>query len=232
VRRRQRGTLSTQTFAAREWPCEPVVAGRFVMPSSNTTEPGLPGSERQAAISRGDLALRVADAVPAMLAYWNDQQVCVFANAAYRAWFGKAHEDVVGITMAELLGPLYALNLPYIQGALAGETQVFERTVPQPDGGARESLATYTPDVQGGVVRGFFVQVADVTGLKALERSLEAALREVRTLRGLLPICAHCKRIRDEADVWTPIETYVQRRTEAEFTHGICPDCIERHFPT
>ena len=68
--------------------------------------------------------------------------------------------------MAELLGPLYVLNLPYIQRALAGETQVFERTVPQPDGGARESLATYTPDVQGGVVRGFFVQVADVTGLR------------------------------------------------------------------
>jgi len=71
----------------------------------------------------GDLALQVADHVPAMLAYWNRDQVCVFANEAYRAWFGKSRSEVIGSTMQELLGPLYAMNLPYIKGALAGETQ-------------------------------------------------------------------------------------------------------------
>jgi hypothetical protein len=60
-----------------------------------------------------------------------------------------------------------------------------------------------------------------------LRTRLEAALGEVRTLRGLLCMCAWCKRIRDERDVWETVEKYVQRRTHASFSHGICPDCME-----
>lgn len=195
---------------------------------------GSPTGERDFA----SIALRVADRVPAMLAYWNAEQVCVFANEAYKTWFGRSRSEVVGLTMRELLGPLYELNLPYIRRALAGETQVFERTIPQPNGAVRESLATYTPDIVDGVVRGFFVHVADVTTMKALEREherviqkLEAALSEVRTLRGLLPICMHCKNIRDGDGKWIPVEGYVRARTEAQFSHGICPQCVATHYP-
>jgi hypothetical protein len=59
-----------------------------------------------------------------------------------------------------------------------------------------------------------------------LRDSLEAAVAEVRTLRGLLKICAWCKRIRDEAEIWQSVETYVQSRTHASFSHGMCPDCF------
>ena len=323
------------------------------------------------------LALRVADHVSAMLAYWNTNEVCLFANEAYRSWFGKSRSAVVGTTMRELLGPLYELNLPHIRRALAGEVQVFERAIPHPTGGyVRESLATYTPDIIDGVVRGFFVHVADVSAMKVLERELaasksraerlaahlqtiletlpvgvyivdgageiadsnatareiwggmhavpldredshrgwhadggvaigpeewggyralhrgeasldeiidiecfdgtrktisssaipirepgggiigavvvnqditgrrrletererliarlEAALSEVRTLRGLLPICSYCKKIRDAQGQWTPIEAYVRDRTEAVFSHGICPQCFARTYP-
>ena len=58
---------------------------------------------------------------------------------------------------------------------------------------------------------------------------LEAALAEVRTLEGMLPICAWCKRIRDEHDHWQPVEHYLVSRTDASFSHSICPDCAE-HF--
>jgi hypothetical protein len=68
----------------------------------------------------------------------------------------------------------------------------------------------------------FLVEVREAE----LRAGLEAALAEVRTLRGLLPICAWCKRIRDEAATWQAVETYVQSRTDASFSHGICPDCI------
>lgn len=54
--------------------------------------------------------------------------------------------------------------------------------------------------------------------------------REVKQLEGLLPICAYCKKIRDEGDQWSQVEEYVSRRTEAQFSHGICPDCYERHL--
>jgi len=183
------------------------------------------------------LALQVVDHVPAMLAYWNADEICLFANAAYQTWLGKPRSEVVGSTMRSLLGPLYELYLPHIRRALAGEVQVFERSLPEANGSVRESLATYTPDVADGGVRGFFVQIADVTVMKRLEREhermigeLEAALREVRTLRGLLPICMHCKRIRDGQGQWTPIEHYVRARTEARFSHGICPECVARHY--
>jgi hypothetical protein len=66
-----------------------------------------------------------------------------------------------------------------------------------------------------------------------LRASLETAAAEIRTLRGLLCICAWCKRIRDEATVWQTVETFVQSRTHASFTHGICPNCLqsqEREF--
>jgi hypothetical protein len=59
-----------------------------------------------------------------------------------------------------------------------------------------------------------------------LRARLEAAVAEVRTLRGLLCICAWCKRVRDDAQAWESVEKYVQSRTHASFSHGICPDCL------
>jgi diguanylate cyclase (GGDEF)-like protein len=72
--------------------------------------------------------------------------------------------------------------LPYIAGVLAGRRQVFERSAPLPDGSIRHSLITYAPDVVDGVVRGFFVHVADVTRMKALEIELQAAKTRAETL--------------------------------------------------
>jgi len=59
---------------------------------------------------------------------------------------------------------------------------------------------------------------------------LERALREVRTLSGLLPICAYCKRIRpaDDSSYWEQVEEYVARHSNADFSHGVCPDCYDR----
>lgn len=65
----------------------------------------------------------------------------------------------------------------------------------------------------------------------AMIAQLEAALTEVRTLRGLLPICSYCKRIRDTDGRWEGIESYVAHRSEAEFSHGVCPECLAKHHP-
>lgn len=59
-------------------------------------------------------------------------------------------------------------------------------------------------------------------------RNLEAALSQVRALQGLLPICSYCKKIRDDGDYWQRVEDYIGARTDAVFSHGICPDCFER----
>lgn len=60
---------------------------------------------------------------------------------------------------------------------------------------------------------------------------LEAAQSHVRTLSGLLPICASCKKIRDDAGQWKPVEDYIQSRSAAQFSHGICPECAPKLYP-
>ena len=60
-----------------------------------------------------------------------------------------------------------------------------------------------------------------------LFRQLQASLAEVQLLNGLLPICASCKKVRDDQGYWTQVEVYVHERTNAEFTHGICPECAK-----
>lgn len=65
---------------------------------------------------------------------------------------------------------------------------------------------------------------------EALISSLETALREVKQLSGLLPICAHCKKIRDDSGYWNQIEAYLDSHTEATFSHSICPDCLAEHY--
>jgi phosphoserine phosphatase RsbU/P len=61
-------------------------------------------------------------------------------------------------------------------------------------------------------------------------RELQQAMSEVQTLRGIIPICANCKSIRDDAGYWTEVETYVSKHSEAGFTHGICPECRKKLY--
>ncbi len=65
------------------------------------------------------------------------------------------------------------------------------------------------------------------TALANRVRDLETALAEIKTLQGLLPICAYCKKIRDDKDYWNEIETYIGRRAGVRFSHGVCPKCYE-----
>jgi PAS domain S-box-containing protein len=69
------------------------------------------------------------------------------------------------------------------------------------------------------------------TARDKLIKELQNALADVKTLSGLVPICANCKQIRDDKGFWTQVEFYIQQRSEARFTHGICPDCMKKLYP-
>jgi len=60
---------------------------------------------------------------------------------------------------------------------------------------------------------------------------LQRALEEVETLRGFLPICAHCKRIRDDSGLWHAVEEYISKRTRVDFSHTMCPECTRTFYP-
>jgi integral membrane sensor domain MASE1 len=66
---------------------------------------------------------------------------------------------------------------------------------------------------------------------EALIMELEQAFKKVKTLKGLLPVCAACRRIRDDQGHWDDLESYVRKHSEADFTHGICPSCARALYP-
>ena len=66
---------------------------------------------------------------------------------------------------------------------------------------------------------------------RELRRSLEESLAQVKTLSGLLPICARCKKVRDDNGYWSQIETYLSEHARVDFTHGICPECSHDLYP-
>ena len=75
-------------------------------------------------------------------------------------------------------------------------------------------------------------QVAARTAeLEQRNRELQQALADVQTLSGIFPICSYCKKIRDDRGYWNQLESYLSARTEAQFSHGICPTCAEKEFP-
>ena len=60
---------------------------------------------------------------------------------------------------------------------------------------------------------------------------LQGALEQIKTLKGIVPICSDCKKVRDDKGYWEQVESYVQRHSDAKFSHGLCPDCVEKYFP-
>lgn len=124
--------------------------------------------------------LSVVDRMPSMMAYWDTELRCRFANRAYEKWFGVDPQKLIGTRLIDLLGPeLFALNEPHLREVFKGHEQTFERVVPGPGGKLRNSLASYIPDVVDGAVRGILVHVTEITELKQTQMALarERALR-------------------------------------------------------
>lgn len=112
-------------------------------------------------------AYDVTEHTDAMLAFWDRDLVCRFANSSYLKWFGLSPADLVDtMTLPQLLGPLYQLNLPFITNALQGKRQIFQRDITLPSGETKHTIATYTPEIRQGIVIGFYAHVADISSVK------------------------------------------------------------------
>jgi len=113
-----------------------------------------------------ELGFEVTEHTVAMLAYWDKNLICRFANNAYFEWFGVHPGDMINkMHIRAILGSFYEKNLVQIDEALNGKVQVFERPISTPSGKTKIARATYIPDFKNGEVKGFYVQVVDVTPL-------------------------------------------------------------------
>ena len=124
----------------------------------------------------------ILDNLPSMVSYWDREQCSRFANHAYQNWFGVTAEMLHKTHISQVLDPVaYAQSLPYIEKALQGQQQLFERTMRNAHGHERFTIVSYVPDMESApegapdsapVVRGVFVQITDITERKRMENEL------------------------------------------------------------
>ncbi|MFY3385587.1 diguanylate cyclase domain-containing protein [Paracidovorax sp. MALMAid1276] len=119
--------------------------------------------------------------MPSMIAYWDAQLHNRFANQAHEDWFGTPPERLRGMHVSDMLGPeAYLRNKPFLERALQGEPQMFESTLVDTQGTARHVIISYRPDLEGGQVRGIFVQATDISERKRMEDELFDEKERVR----------------------------------------------------
>lgn len=160
-----------------------------------------------------------------------------YVNEAFARGVRRPRDQVVGHTMWDVFGQAegdhrWATLSKAIQ---TREVQVFEVRVPRPDGD-RFYLTTVQPvfDAQG-VAASVMCSSKEITERKRMEGELKARLAEledalahVKRLQGILPICAHCHRIRTDPETWERVEKYISEHSDARFSHGLCPDCAPK----
>ncbi|BCS98689.1 hypothetical protein DSLASN_43210 [Desulfoluna limicola] len=125
----------------------------------------------------------------------------------------------------------------YKKGDLRGGISVSVSADPvlaiQTDAIQKSTIGFFSVWVVGffGICLGYRLLKTEESKRRDLISELQVSLSEVKTLSGLLPICAHCKRIRDDKGYWEQIESYIQKHSDAEFSHGICRECINELYP-
>jgi PAS domain S-box-containing protein len=164
-----------------------------------------------------------------------------YVNVAFSSHFDRLPEEIIGRRIYDIF-PLEEAEkrMAMVRKAFAtGETIVFDVWVPMARGEDRFFITSVKPITDAvGKVTAVVCISKDITDRKRAEedrenliKDLKTALVHVRTLSGLLPICANCKKIRDDQGYWTQIESYIRDHSQAQFTHGVCPECAERFFP-
>lgn len=178
------------------------------------------------------------DAMPDLIALLDDRYRIVQAN--------KAMADRVGVPPGELEGRIcYECvheaqeplpSCPYVRLLADGQRHATETHDGHLGGDFHVSVSPIHD--AGGQLVGAVRVARDITERKLAEAErerlifeLQDALAKVKTLSGLLPICANCKKIRDDQGYWHGVEAYVRDHSEAEFSHSICPDCSSKLYP-
>lgn len=151
----------------------------------------------------------------------SDKGKIIEVNKSMGEMFGYALPEFTGMPAIELVAP--GLRKELEEKILSGYELPYECSCLKKDG------TLFPTEVHGKVFlyKGQQVRVTAVRDITARKQAEE----EIKKLRGILPICASCKKIRDDKGYWNQIESYIQEHSEAEFSHGICQDCAKKLYP-
>jgi PAS domain S-box-containing protein len=203
----------------------------------------IPGDGKEFWIQQSHLLDNLLNASPDRIYFKDRQSRFIRMNHATAVSFGLASADeAVGKTDADFFSEEHAREAYEDEQQIIATGEAIlgkEEKETWPDGHitwASSSKSAMRDDT--GKIIGIVGVSRDITVRKNVEKERERLLRElqsafekINTLKGLLPICASCKRIRDDQGSWADVETYIQHRSSAHFSHGICPECAGKLYP-
>ncbi len=193
-----------------------------------------------------NLLNRITETSPVGITVMDRDGLIIYANNSAISMFGLTKEKITHLAfnskewhMTDFEGaPIPDGNMPFNVVKGTGKLVMnFRVTVIRQDGDRKFLSINAAPlldtdkKFEGMVsaIENISEQVRSETEMKRLIKELQKALADVQTLSGLLPICASCKKVRDDKGYWSSVEKYIQKRSSVKFSHGFCPECFEKY---
>jgi len=164
----------------------------------------------------------------------------IWVNNTISKWFGKDLSEFVGKHCYKEFEQKNSVchYCSAVKAIATGQPNEAETQGIKPDGTPFTVRDKVYPIIKDGEVIAFNEIVEDITARKLAEeerekliKELQEALKEIKTLRGILPICSFCKKIRDDKGYWEQVDVYIHKYSQADISHGICPACAKEHYP-
>ena len=169
----------------------------------------------------------------------NEGKIIEINDACLNLFEYEDTDDLLNMNLVDLCEDKHLIRKHFQQVQKQGFSKEFELNLKKKNSKLLNALITTVQrkDEQGNVI-GYQGTIRDISRQRQLEenrekiiRELQAALKSIETLKCMLPICSSCKKIRDDSGYWHEVEEYVRKHSEAEFTHGICPECMSILYP-
>lgn len=160
-----------------------------------------------------------------------------FANPSFCKMFEYKQEDIIGKNAAELFATKEVRKFSDVISIIDISKEDTEEFIVQKSDGSTFSVEVSASIVtsSSNQISGRMASFVDVTLRKEIENDrenliskLQKALDTINTLKGIIPICSYCKKIRDDKGAWDQMESYISAHSEAQFSHGVCPECYKK----
>ena len=192
-----------------------------------------------------DLFQRYLSLVEAIIVTLDPNGIITMLNRKGCELLGYKKEDILGVNWFKKCLPqpqgwedVYPVFKDIMDGNISA-AEYFENEICTTDGQKRLIAwhNNYFRDENDQII-GTISAGEDITERKQAEKErdnlikqLQTAISEIKTLRGIVPLCSFCKKIRDDKGYWEQVDIYIQKHSEADISHSLCPECMKKHYP-